>query len=129
MMHNDQRSKKQKRTHHLDSRLTPEEYYMIVTKAKATGYTASEYMRRVACGYPLHSMVDQLAVNELLQTRADSGRLGGLFKKWLTENEKIKPSLGSRSYQEVNSIVSKILKDQERLLNIAERIIKAKKRI
>ena len=123
------KEQKQKRTHHIDSRLTPEEYHMIVSKAKATGYTASEYMRRVACGYPLQSMIDQIAVNELLQVRADSGRVGGLFKKWLSENEKIKPPLGSRSYQEVNSIVSKILEDQERLLNIAERIIKAKKRI
>ena len=123
------KEQKQKRTHHIDSRLTPEEYHTIVIKAKATGYTASEYMRRVACGYPLQSMVDQLAVNELLQVRAGSGRVGGLFKKWLSENEKIKPPLGSRSYQEVNSIVSKILEDQERLLNIAERIIKAKQRI
>ena len=120
---------KQKRTHHIDSRLTPEEYQMIVSKAKATGYTASEYMRRVACGYPLQSMVDQLSVNELLQTRADLGRLGGLFKSWMTENKKTKPSLGSRAHKEVDSIVSNILEDQKRLLIIAERIIKAKKRI
>ena len=120
---------KQKRTHHIDSRLTPEEYQMITSKAKATGYTASEYMRRVACGYPLQSMVDQLAVNELLQTRSDLGRLGGLFKKWLSDQEGRTGSLGSRSYQEVDSIVSNILKDQKRLLIIAERIIKAKKRI
>ena len=120
---------KQKRTHHIDSRLTPEEYQMITSKAKSTGYTASEYMRRVACGYPLQSMVDQLAVNELLQTRSDLGRLGGLFKKWLSDQEGRTGSLGSRSYQEVDSIVSKILEDQKRLLIIAERIIKVKKRI
>jgi hypothetical protein len=121
------KEKKQKRTHHIDSRLTLDEYQMIMSKAKATGYTASEYMRRIACGYPIQSMVDQLAVNELIKARSDLGRLGGLFKKWLTEHEKTKPSLGSRSYQEVNSIVSKILGDQERLLNIAEQIIKAKR--
>jgi len=120
---------KQNRTHHIDSRLTPKEYEIIVSKAKATGYTASEYMRRVAYGYPLQSMVDQLAVNEMLQTRADIGRLGGLFKRWLAENEKTKPSLGSRSYQEIDRIVSKIQTDQERLLSIAENIIKTKKRI
>jgi CRISPR-associated exonuclease Cas4 len=45
----------------------------------------------------LQSIVDQLSVNELLQTRADLGRLGGLFKRWITENEKTKPSLGSKS--------------------------------
>ena len=123
------KEKKQKRTHHIDSRLTLDEYQMIMSKAKATGYTASEYMRRVACGYPLQSMVDQLAVDELIKARSDLGRLGGLFKKWLTEHEKTKPSLGSRSYQEVNSIVSKILGDQERLLSIAEKIVKTKKRI
>ena len=119
---------KQKRTHHIDSRLTPEEYQMIISKAKATGYTASEYMRRVACGYPLQSMVDQLAVNELIQTRADLGRLGGLFKKWLTENEKTRVALGSRSYQEINSIVYNILEDEKKLLIIAEQIIKTKRR-
>jgi uncharacterized protein (DUF1778 family) len=123
------KEKKQNRTHHIDSRLTLDEYQMIISKAKATGYTASEYMRRLACRYPLQSMVDQLAVNELLQAKADLGRLGGLFKKWLREHEKIKPSLGSRSYQEIDKIVSKIEKDQERLLGIAEKIIKTKKRI
>jgi hypothetical protein len=76
----------------------------------------------------LQSIVDQLSVNELLQTRADLGRLGGLFKRWITENEKTKPSLGSKSYQEIDSIVSKILEDQKRLLNIAEKIIKTKRR-
>lgn len=119
---------KQKRTHHIDSRLTPEEYQMIVSKAKATGYTASEYMRRVACGYPLQSMVDQLAVNELIHMRSDMGRLGGLFKKWLSEQEGRSGSLGSRSYQEIDNIVSMILKNQESLLNIAEKIIKTKRR-
>ncbi|RRS29939.1 MAG: hypothetical protein P794_09455 [Epsilonproteobacteria bacterium (ex Lamellibrachia satsuma)] len=113
----------------MDSRLTPEEYRTIHNKAKATGYTSSEYMRRVACGYPLQSMVDQLAVNELIQMRADLGRLGGLFKKWLTENEKTRVALGSRSYQEINSIVSNISEDEKKLLIIAERIIKAKRRI
>ena len=123
------KEKNKNRTHHIDSRLTLDEYQMIISKAKATGYTASEYMRRVACGYPLQSMMDQLAVNELIQTKADIGRLGGLFKKWLREHEKTKPSLGSRSYQEIDNIVSKIEKDQERLLSIAEKIIKTKKRI
>ncbi len=52
-----------------------------------------------------------------------------LFKKWLVKNEKTRPPLGIRFYQKVNSIVSHILEDQERLLNIAERIIKVKKRI
>jgi len=117
---------KQKRTHHIDSRLTLQEYQVITSKAKATGYTASEYMRRVACGYPLKSMVDQLAVNELLQTRADLGRVGGLFKKWLVAQEGRTGTLGSRSYQEIDNIVSKIEAGQERLLNIAENIIKAK---
>ena len=117
---------KQKRTHHIDSRLTLQEYQVITSKAKATGYTASEYMRRVACGYPLKSMVDQLAVNELLQTRADLGRVGGLFKKWLVAQEGRTGTLGSRSYQEIDNIVSKIEAGQEILLNIAENIIKAK---
>ncbi len=117
---------KQKRTHHIDSRLTLQEYQVITSKAKATGYTASEYMRRVACSYPLKSMVDQLAVNELLQTRADLGRVGGLFKKWLVAQEGRTGTLGSRSYQEIDNIVSKIEASQERLLNIAENIIKTK---
>jgi uncharacterized protein (DUF1778 family) len=65
------KEKKQNRTHHIDSRLTLDEYQMIMSKAKATGYTASEYMRRVACGYPLQSMVDQLAVDELIKARSD----------------------------------------------------------
>ncbi len=53
---------------------------------------------------------------------ADLGKLGGLLKKWMTKNEKTKPSLGNRAYQEVDSIGSNILEDQMRILSIAEKI-------
>ena len=115
---------KKKRTHHIDSRLTQEEYQMIILKSKATGYTASEYMRRVACNYPLKSMVDQLAVDELIKTRSDLGRLGGLFKKWLSDQEGRTGNLGSRSYEDINKIVEDLETKQTELLQITQSIMK-----
>ncbi len=123
-----QNIQKEKRTMHIDCRLTPSEYKQIKHKAASTGYSASEYIRRVSMNYPLRSLVDQVLVAELIRCRADTGRIAGLFKMWQTNNEKSKPNLGRYSYQEINNIVSKLLAEQEKLMQTAEKIMKEKKR-
>jgi len=124
-----QNIQKEKRTMHIDTRLTQNEYETIQNKSKQTGLSASEYIRRVCMNYPLKSVVDQAAVKDMLNIRADMNRMGGLYKKFLVEHKDIMPNLGKRSYLEISRIVDRIETRQEEILQIAQRIIKEKKRI
>ena len=115
---------KNPRKHHIDTRLTLDEFETIKFKAKSTGITASEYLRSLGMNYPLKSMVDQLAVDELIKARADLGRLGGLFKKWLVDNDKTNTRLGSRTREDINTLVESIEKEMEELKEISLRVMR-----
>jgi hypothetical protein len=67
----------------------PEEKAAIAEKAKAAGLSQSAYLRNVGLGTPVTGVADQEAVMELVKINADLGRLGGLLKMWLTNDEKL----------------------------------------
>ena len=56
----------------------------IETRAAATGLSVSAYLRNLGLGFQPHSTLDQKAILALLKVDADQGRLGGLFKLWLS---------------------------------------------
>ena len=56
----------------------------IETRAAATGLSVSAYFRNLGLGFQPHSTMDQEAILALLKVNADQGRLGGLFKLWLS---------------------------------------------
>jgi hypothetical protein len=56
----------------------------IETRAAATGLSVSAYLRNLGLGFQPHSTLDQEAILTLLKVNADQGRLGGLFKLWLS---------------------------------------------
>ena len=56
----------------------------IETRAAATGLSVSAYLRNLGLGFQPHSILDQEAMLALLKVNADQGRLGGLFKLWLS---------------------------------------------
>ena len=56
----------------------------IETRAAATGLSVSAYLRNLGLGFQPHSTLDQEAILALLKVNADQGRLGGLFKLWLS---------------------------------------------
>ena len=112
-----------KREKHIGIWTTQNEYKKILIKAKMTGLRVAPYLRNLGMNYPLKSMVDQLAVDELIQTRADLGRVGGLFKKWLSEQEGKSGNLGNRNYKEIDLIVDDIEQKANELLYIAKKIM------
>jgi hypothetical protein len=57
----------------------------IKARAKATGLTASSYLRAVALGSAPPSVLDHQAVAALAKIHADEGRLGGLLKMYLQD--------------------------------------------
>ena len=56
----------------------------IETRAAATGLSVSAYLRNLGLGFQPPSTLDQEAILALLKVNADQGRLGGLFKLWLS---------------------------------------------
>ena len=56
----------------------------IETRAAATGLSVSAYLRNLGLGFQPHSTLDQEAILALLKVNADQGRLGGMFKLWLS---------------------------------------------
>jgi hypothetical protein len=67
----------------------PEERRGIDAGVGAAGLSLSTYLRNVGIGYEIRSTLDQPRIIELAKINADQGRLGGLLKLWLTNDEKL----------------------------------------
>ncbi|XVK05868.1 conjugal transfer protein TraJ [Maridesulfovibrio sp. FT414] len=50
--------------------------------------SVSEFLKRIALGHEIKSRTDQQARLDLLKTNADLGRLGGLLKMWILDDDK-----------------------------------------
>ena len=72
------------RNRHLKVVVSARERADIETRAAATGLSVSAYLRNLGLGFQPHSTLDQEAILALLKVNADQGRLGGLFKLWLS---------------------------------------------
>ena len=72
------------RNRHLKVVVSQRERAEIETRAAATGLSVSAYLRNLGLGFQPHSTLDQEAILALLKVNADQGRLGGLFKLWLS---------------------------------------------
>ena len=83
--------KKDKREIILKSYVTKKEYSQIKELAKQTGFSVSEYIRRILNGQRIESRLDQQAFLCALKVNADLGRLGGLFKYYLAQGFKNVP--------------------------------------
>ncbi|WP_241667469.1 plasmid mobilization protein [Pseudodesulfovibrio senegalensis] len=71
----------------LKSYVSDEEYAAIIAKADMTGLSVSTFVKRVSLGHQIVSREDRQARRELLRINADIGRLGGLLKMWLTNED------------------------------------------
>ena len=60
----------------------PDEKAQIQKNAEASGLSVASFIRKVAMGYQVESIVDIKQVIELSRVNADLGRLGGLLKLW-----------------------------------------------
>jgi hypothetical protein len=69
--------------------VTPEERSAIERNAKACALSASKYLCNVGCGHLPKDKLDQKAILDLMDASADLGRLGGLLKMWLSNDERL----------------------------------------
>ena len=89
----------------------------IETRAAATGLSVSAYLRYLGLGFQPHSTLDQEAILALLKVNADQGRLGGLFKLWLSGQ-----SAASTETMEIRKLLINIEGCQRKLKAVIERL-------
>lgn len=68
---------------------TPEEKACIVANAAACGRSVSAYVRILATGHTPTPRADLSGLAEVFRIHADLGRLGGLLKMLLTNDERL----------------------------------------
>jgi len=118
------KSEKRFRDLQINIRVSKQEKKDIELKAKKSGLSASSYLRNLALYFPIKSVCDQLALDELIKTRADLGRLGGLLKYHITMSVWDKVKLGSKGKDEIDSLLTELESKQQALLYIAENLTK-----
>lgn len=69
--------------------MTPEEKARIVAGAGACGLSLSAYVRTLATGHTPTPRVDLSGLAEVFRIHADLGRLGGLLKMLLANDERL----------------------------------------
>jgi len=102
----------------ISCRVTDFEKKHITSKAKWAGVSPAEYIRSLALNVPLKSMVDQNALDQLIKSRADLGRVGGLLKMALVN----KIPLG-RSKDEIEKLLIDMENKAMKLLSISEKLL------
>lgn len=97
----------------------PEEKAQIQENAEASGLSVASFIRKVAMGYQVESIVDIKQVIELNRVNADLGRLGGLLKLWLAND----PRTIDFSPKLIKALLAKIESTRQELRTIMDRVL------
>ena len=97
----------------------PDERETIKALAAASGKTASSYLLAVGLGYPIKSVLDNCRVEELAKINGDLGRLGGLLKLWMTNDERT-DAFGEPT---IRAVLSKIADTQDAMHEVMRKVV------
>ena len=105
-------------------RVNQDEQEKLILNSTNHGLKIPGYLRSLGLNYPIKSIVDESAASNLLKVNGDLGRLGGLFKLWLSDNSYDKFDFSSkRSYRNIDDLVDEIEKLQKVLKSEALKIM------
>lgn len=108
-----------RKQHHLRVPVLPEEAEIIKTQAQSAGLPVAAYLRNVGLGMSVTSVLDYQRINDLAKINGDLGRLGGLLKLWLTNDERLR---GVRA-EELRRVLAKIERNQEAMRTIMQTVV------
>jgi hypothetical protein len=97
----------------------PDERAQLQAKAMAAGMSVSSYVLHVTLGYGVRGVQDHRYVADLIRVNGDVGRLGGLFKLWLTNDERTAMAGESR----IRSVLGKIEATQDELRAVIREVV------
>lgn len=104
---------------HLRVPVLPDEESQIKRNAAAAGKTVAAYLRSVGLGYQVRGILDNRRVEELARINGDLGRLGGLLKLWLTNDERT-AAFGEAT---LRALLSKIEDTQDTMHGVLREVI------
>ena len=96
----------------------------IIRNALATGKSVSEYMRNVSIGYRVQSNVNAEQARELVRLKGDMGRLGGLLKLLLSNEERFDGMTGERLQFETIKLLNEIFENQKHVRTAIKDLIR-----
>lgn len=96
-----------------------EEMTEIKHNAATCGLTVAAYLRTLGLAYKPKGVLDNKAVGELAKVNGDLGRLGGLLKMLLTNDERVK---ALQVMPTINGILEGIQTTQALLLEAAKKV-------
>ena len=102
----------------------PEERQQIVANARAAGLSIARYLREVGQGYRITGIMDYEKVRELARISGDLGRLGGLLKLWLTNDERA----AQFGYATIQAVLSKIERTQDEMGQVMMAVVLPRKK-
>lgn len=102
--------------------VNPDEKKDIQNLAKAHGLSTSEYLRNVGLGIPVVSVLDKEKIGDLAKLNADQGRLGGLLKLWLTNDEKLARFDQQKLVGTIEKALETIYENQKILLDKVQKL-------
>lgn len=100
----------------------PEEKKMIDQNAKNVGLSTSTYLRNIGIGIEVKGILDQKAVGDMAKVNADLGRLGGLLKMWLSNDERLAMFNQEQVKASILEALGKIKTAQDELLKTVKRL-------
>lgn len=108
-----------RRKQHLRVPVRPDEEAVIRRAAASSGRSVAAYLRNVGMGYEVRGILDNRRVEQLLLINADLGRLGGLLKLWLTNDERTAAFTEST----IRVLLGKIEATQDKLHEVVREVV------
>lgn len=103
---------------HLRVPVLLEEENKIKENATHLGLSVAEYLRRISLAYSVQSVIDKNHILTLAKINADLGRLGGLLKLWLTNDERLKQI----APDVILALLERIKKTQAHMFDVVKRL-------
>jgi hypothetical protein len=100
--------------------VTPDEKMEIEDFARQCGCSTSGFLRMLGLNYMPKSIVDNDRVEVLAKINGDLGRLGGLLKLWLTNDERT----ANFSEATIRAVLSRILDTQDLMADTMKSIVR-----
>lgn len=97
----------------------PDERAQLQANARAARKPLSTYMLKVCLGYHVPNVADRCRADELLRINADLGRLGGLLKLWLTNDERT----AAFGVSTIRGLLAKIESTQQEVLAVVREVL------
>ncbi|CAE6823281.1 Protein TraJ [Paraburkholderia aspalathi] len=98
----------------------PDERQQVQAQADAAGLSLSAYLLRVGLGYEIHGILDHRRVHDLAKVNGDLGRLGGLLKLWLSNDDRV----AGFSVATILALLSKIEDTQAELRAVMTKVVR-----